>query len=64
MTAVGTMLLVFAAFKGAMSPMVHARVNENKLEEDNPTFSSSFLPKKYCKSSDTYRCTTSRAPRA
>ena len=25
------MHLFFAAFKGAMSPMVHARVNENKL---------------------------------
>ena len=62
MTAVGTMHLVLAAFKGAMSPMVHVRVNKNKLEKDNPTFSSSFLPKKYCKSSD--RCTTSRAPRA
>ena len=48
MTAVGTMHLVFAAFKGAMSPMVHALVNENKLEKYNLTFSSSFLPKKYC----------------
>ena len=60
LTAVGTMHLVFAE----LNPKVHARANENKLEKDNPTFSSCFLPKKYCKSSDTYTCTTSRAPQA
>ena len=27
--------------KGAMSPHTHARANENKLEKDGPTFSSS-----------------------
>ena len=27
--------------KGAMSPLVHGRANENKLEKVNPTFSSS-----------------------
>ena len=26
--------------KGAMSHNTHARANENKLEKDNPTFSS------------------------
>ena len=26
--------------KGAMSPHTHVRANENKLEKDNPTFSS------------------------
>ena len=28
-------------FKGAMSPHMHARANENKLEKVGPTFSSS-----------------------
>ena len=30
----------FSGFKGAMSPLTHARANENKLEKDGPTFSS------------------------
>ena len=30
-----------AWIKGAMSPHTHARANENKLEKDGPTFSSS-----------------------
>ena len=33
--------VVEGAIKGAMSPHTHARANENKLEKDGPTFSSS-----------------------